>query len=140
MPLALSQGTFDALTSTNESVASAKLWDSGVKHAFEDHAFFGMYVPLISASFFNKLPPELQNIVVDTWNSNIAAYRQNAAGAQKKGRAEDEAHGIHFVDPTPQRLAEIRQKMLATQDEVAKELKISPEVIKALAAELPSGS
>ncbi|HEX3864456.1 MAG TPA: TRAP transporter substrate-binding protein DctP [Stellaceae bacterium] len=140
VPLALSQGTFDALTSTNESVASAKLWDSGVKHAFEDHAFFGMYVPMISASFYNKLPPDLQKIVIDTWTSNIATYRKNAEIAQKKGREEDEAHGIHFVDPTPQRLAEIRQKMLPTENEVAKELKISPEVIKALATEIPSGS
>ena len=29
VPLALSQGTFDGLVSTNESVATAKLWDSG---------------------------------------------------------------------------------------------------------------
>src|SRR5947209_2568173 len=97
VPLALSQGTFDALSSTNESVASAKLWDSGVKHAFEDHEFFGMYVPLVSTSFYNKLPPDLQKLVVDTWTKNIAKWRTDAAAAQKHGRDEDEQHGIHFV-------------------------------------------
>lgn len=140
VPLALSQGTFDALSSTNESVASAKLWDSGVKHAFEDHSYFAMYVPMVSTSFFNKLPPDLQKLVVDTWTQNIAKYRDNAGAAQKKGRAEDEAHGIHFVDPTPQRLAEVRQKLMATEAEVAKELKITPAVLKELDTELHKGS
>ena len=140
VPLALSQGTFDALSSTNESVASAKLWDSGVHHAFEDHEFFGMYIPLVSKAFYDKLPPDLQKLVVDTWTQNIKQFRDNAAAAQKKGREEDEAHGIHFVDPTPERLAEIRQKLMATQDEVAKELKITPDVIKALTSELQGAS
>jgi len=140
VPLALSQGTFDALSSTNESVASAKLWDSGVKYAFEDHSFFGMYVPLIADDFYNKLPPDLQKLVVDTWVKNIAKWRENSAAAQKKGREEMIEHGVKFVDPTPQRLAEIRQKLMPTEDEVAKELKISEPVLKELTSELQGGS
>lgn len=57
VPLALSQGTFDALTSTNESLASAKLWDSGVKYAFEDHSYFAMYVPLVANGFTTNYRP-----------------------------------------------------------------------------------
>ena len=41
VPLALSQGTFDASSSTNESLASAKLWESGVKYGFEDQLLHG---------------------------------------------------------------------------------------------------
>ena len=37
VPLALSQGAFDAVQTTNESLASAKLWEAGLKHALEDH-------------------------------------------------------------------------------------------------------
>ncbi|MBV8889264.1 MAG: TRAP transporter substrate-binding protein DctP [Alphaproteobacteria bacterium] len=140
VPLALSQGTFDALSSTNESVASAKLWDSGVKYAFEDHAYFAMYVPLISQDFYNKLPPDLQKLVVDLWAKNIGKWRQDAAAAQAKARQEDEEHGIKFVDPSPQRLTEIRQKLMTTEDQVAKELKIGPELVKTLAAEIQGGS
>jgi len=140
VPLALSQGTFDALTSTNESVASAKLWDSGVKYAFEDHSYFAMYVPLISVEFYNKLPPDLQKIVVETWAKNIPTWRKNAAEAQAKAREEDQQHGIKFTDPTPQRLAEVRQKLMTTEDEVAKELKITPALVKELTAEVPAGS
>ena len=47
VPLALSQGTFDGLSSTDESLASAKLWESGVKYGFEDHEFVGFYVPMM---------------------------------------------------------------------------------------------
>ncbi|HEX3953857.1 MAG TPA: TRAP transporter substrate-binding protein DctP [Stellaceae bacterium] len=140
VPLALSQGTFDAFTSSDESVASAKLWDSGVKHEFTDHIYFAMYIPLISQSFYDKLPPDLQKIVVDTWVNNIGKYREAAAAAQKHGRQEDEEHGIHFVDPTEQALAEERQKLIGTENDVAKELHISADVLKALQAELPSGS
>jgi len=136
VPLALSQGTFDALSSTNESVASAKLWDSGVKYCFEDHSFFGMYIPLLSDSFYKKLPPDLQKLVIDTWNKNIGKWREESAAAQKKGREEDEAHGIKFTDPTPQRMAEIRQKLMTTEDEVAKELKITQPVLQALKEQL----
>jgi len=47
VPLALAQGTFDALSTTNESVESAKLFDSGLKYAFEDHQFLGFYIPMV---------------------------------------------------------------------------------------------
>jgi TRAP-type transport system periplasmic protein len=140
VPLALSQGTFDALTSTNESLASAKLWDSGVKYAFEDHSYFAMYIPLVADSFYDKLPPDLQKLMVEVWDKNIPAWRKKSADAQAKARQELEGHGIKFVDPTPERLAEVRQKLMGTEDEVAKELKISPALLNELKAELQGGS
>jgi TRAP-type transport system periplasmic protein len=65
VPLALSQGTFDGLSSTDESLASAKLWESGVKYGFADREFVGFYVAMISESFYKKLPPDLQTPVID---------------------------------------------------------------------------
>jgi TRAP-type transport system periplasmic protein len=140
VPLALSQGTFDALTSTNESLASAKLWDSGVKYAFEDHSYFAMYIPLVADRFYTKLPADLQKLMVAVWDKNVVSWRQKSAEAQAKGRQELEEHGIKFVDPTPERLAEVRQKLMATEDEIAMDLKISPALLKELRAELQGGS
>ena len=65
VPLALSQGTFDALFTTNESVKSAKLWDSGVKYGLQDQQFFAQYIPMVSEAFWQKLGPDLQKIVTD---------------------------------------------------------------------------
>ncbi len=131
VPLALSQGTFDAVVTTNESVASAKLWDSGLKYALEDHQFMGYYVPMVSKVFWNKLSADQQKLMVDLWAERIPTYRKNMGDAQAKARDELIAHGIKFTVPTPQQITATRKQMLAGQDEVAKELKITPELVKA---------
>lgn len=130
VPLALSQGTFDGLVSTNESLASAQLWDAGVKYAFEDRHFTGEYIPMISLTFWNKLTPEQQKMMTDLWAQNAPTYRANMAAAQTKARATLESHGVKFVDPTPQQIVQERKKMMEDQDQLAKEIKISPEMLK----------
>jgi C4-dicarboxylate-binding protein DctP len=140
VPLALSQGTFDGLCSTNESLASAQLWDAGVKYALEDHQFIGEYIPMISLAFWNKLPPDLQKLFTDIWAQNIPAYRAHMAELQNNARQTLEAHGVKFVDPTPEQIAEERQKMMPEQDQVAKESKISPEMVKLVMDEISSAS
>jgi TRAP-type C4-dicarboxylate transport system substrate-binding protein len=134
VPLALSQGTFDGLVSTNESLASAKLWDAGVKYALEDHQFVGEYIPMVSLTFWNKLSPEQQKTMKDLWAQNIPTYRQNMAAAQSKARQTLESHGVKYTDPTAQQTAAERQKMMAEQDQVAKDIKLSPEIVKLVMA------
>lgn len=135
VPLALSQGTFDGLTSTDESLASAKLWDSGVKFGFEDHEFIGFYLPMVSDAFYRKLPPDLQGLLVSVWADNIKAYRGQMEAAQAQARKTLEANGIVFVAPAPTELADTRAKMMPMQDAVAKELRISPAVMKEVGAD-----
>src|SRR4051794_39532551 len=60
VPLALSQGTFDGLITTHETVASGQFWESGIRHALEDHQFIGEYIPVFALSFWQKLSPDLQ--------------------------------------------------------------------------------
>lgn len=129
VPLGLAQGTFDAVSTTNESVASAKLWDSGLKYAFEDHQFLGFYVPMISGTFWSRLTPDQQKLLVDTWAQNIASYRRNMEAAQTNARDELIEHGIKFVVPTREQLATERAKMMADQDAIARELKLTPELV-----------
>lgn len=130
VPLALSQGTFDGLSSTDESLASAKLWDSGVKFGFEDHEFIGFYIPMISDGFYNQLPPDLQKLLVDVWRENIASYRSNMEAAQTQARKTLEANGIVFVAPPDTELTAIRQRMMPMQDATAKELRITPALLQ----------
>lgn len=130
VPLALSQGTFDGLSSTDESLASAKLWDSGVRFGFEDHEFIGFYIPMLSDSFYKKLSPDLQKLVVDVWKENIRGYRSGMEAAQTQARKTLEANGIVFVSPPENELAAIRQRMMPLQDTVAKELRITPALLQ----------
>jgi TRAP-type C4-dicarboxylate transport system substrate-binding protein len=140
VPLALSQGTFDGLVSSNESLVSAKLWDSGVKYALEDHQFTAEYIPLMSQVFWDKLAPDQQKMITDLWAQNIPAYRANMAAAQTKARATLEEHGVKFSDPSAEENAAERKRMMAEQDQVAKDIKITPEMVKLIMAEAGSGS
>ena len=60
VPLAMSQGTFDGLITTNNSAFSSKLYDSGLRHSLQDHQGMGLYVPLVNQDFWSKLDPKLQ--------------------------------------------------------------------------------
>jgi len=134
VPLSLSQGTFDGLVSSNESLVSAKLWEAGVKYAIEDHQFIAEYIPLVSQAFWDKLGPELQNLMTETWAANVPAYRERSITAQREARRTLMQHGVVFVDPPDGEIAETRGRMMAEQDQLAKDIKISPQMLQAVMA------
>jgi C4-dicarboxylate-binding protein DctP len=140
VPLALSQGTFDGLITTNESIASVQLWEAGVRFGLQDHNFFGAYVPMVSNIFWARLPPDLQTLMTNTWTENIGTYRANMAAAQERARGTLESHGIKFVEITPEQATEVRNQMLPEQDQVAKDLKVSPEIVKLMAQDIANAA
>jgi C4-dicarboxylate-binding protein DctP len=129
VPLALSQGTFDALQSTDESCASAKLWDAGLRFGLIDHQNMGDYIPMISESFWGALTPALRTLVTDLWAANIGIYRANLASAQDHAAKELQDRGVKLAYVPPDELAEQRKRMLVEQDKVARAMKISPEFL-----------
>jgi C4-dicarboxylate-binding protein DctP len=137
--LGLSQGTFDGLMTSNETVASAQFWESGVRHSLEDRQFTGEYVPIVSLAFWQKLPADLQRILTDVWRDNIAAYRANMAAAQARARDLMLSHGIKITVPADDALAAKREEMLAHQEQLAMLSRISPMMVDAVTAELSVG-
>jgi TRAP-type C4-dicarboxylate transport system substrate-binding protein len=140
VPLALSQGTFDGLVSSNESLVSAKLWDAGVKYALEDHQWIAEYIPLLSQVFWDRLSPDQQKMMTELWAQNVPTYRANMVAAQTRARATLQEHGIKFSDPTAEESTAERKKMMAEQEQVAKDIKVSPEMVRLIMAEAGSGS
>jgi TRAP-type C4-dicarboxylate transport system substrate-binding protein len=130
VPLALSQGTFDGLITSNDSLVTVQLWEAGVRYSVQDHNFFGAYIPMVSQAFWDKLPPDLQVTMTRLWAENIASYRTNIAAAQERARGTLESHGIRLTDLTSAQATEIRNQMLQEQDQVAKDLRVSPEIVK----------
>jgi C4-dicarboxylate-binding protein DctP len=130
VPLALSQGTFDGFISTDESCASGQLWEAGVKHSYADHQFIGEYIPVISLLFWNKLSPDLQKIMTDLWEQNIGSYRASMLQRQIDARKVMESKGVTFVDPTAEQLAAARTMMNGGLDQLIKDAKLSPEIVK----------
>jgi TRAP-type C4-dicarboxylate transport system substrate-binding protein len=129
VPLALSQGTFDALQSTGESCASAKLWDAGLRFGLIDHQTMGDYIPMISEAFWGTLTPALKILVTDLWAANIGVYRANLAAAQDRAEKELKLRGVKLAFVAPEELAEQRKLMMAEQEKVAREMRISPEIV-----------
>lgn len=136
VPLALSQGTFDGLSSTDESLASAKLWESGVKYGFADHEFIGFYVPMMAESFYGKLPADLKQLVADVWKENIGEYRKHMEEAQSEARRTLEKNGVQYTDPPESKIAEVRQRMMPTQDAMAKELRITTPMLELVKSDM----
>ena len=135
VPLALSQGTFDGLVSSSESVVSAQLWESGIRHCLEDRQFFAVYVPLVSDAFWSRLAAKQQTMMTQLWEENIPAYRKAMVQRQDAAREAAIKHGVAFVTPTAGATAVARHDMLAQQDQMAKEIKVSPEVVRIVTAE-----
>jgi TRAP-type C4-dicarboxylate transport system substrate-binding protein len=134
--LALSQGTFDGLITSNETIASARYWEAGIRHALEDHQFIGEYIPIVSLAFWKKLSPDLQQLLTDLWRENVPTYRANMAAAQARARETIQEHGIAIAVPSPEALDATRQKMMAEQDQVVKQSRISAEMLAAISTEL----
>jgi C4-dicarboxylate-binding protein DctP len=139
VPLGLSQGTFDGLITTYETVASIQLWESGIRHALEDHQFIGEYVPIISLAFWQKLPPDFRQLFTDLWQEKVAAYRAEMDAAQSRARSLVEEHGVKIIVPSPEALSAMRNEMMAHQEEVAKLSRISPEMLATLSADIEAG-
>ncbi|MFI4999913.1 MAG: TRAP transporter substrate-binding protein DctP [Reyranellales bacterium] len=129
VPLALSQGTFDAFVSTDESCNSAKLWEAGVKFSYADHQFMGQYIPQVSKAFWAKLSPAQQKMMTDLWAGNIADYRKNAAASQLNGRKILEQNGVKFTDPSADDVAATRKAMLGDMAALIKDAKLSTEIV-----------
>lgn len=140
VPLALSQGTFDGLVSTNMSLDSAKLWEAGVKHAYEDRQFLGEYVPLVANSFWTQLPADLQTLMTETWEQNIAAYRASTAQGQRDARAEMEKNAVHFVSAPEAEIEQTRKAMMVQQDAMAREIKVSAEMVRLVMQDMGVGA
>lgn len=129
VPLALSQGTFDGLFTTNESVKSAKLWDSGVKYGLQDQQFFAQYIPMVSESFWNKIGPDLQKIITDTWAAKIDGWRSDMAASQAESAEIMKKAGVKLVVPDDAALEATRKRLMTTQDAVIKELKLDAALV-----------
>ena len=131
VPLALSQHTFDGLVTSNETVASLKLWESGLRYALQDRQFMAEYVPLVSRPFWLGLPSDLQALLSDQWSANVDGYRRDMAVSQSVAASAMEAAGVRAVVLSDDELGPVRERMLAEQDGVAKAMKLPDALVAA---------
>ena len=136
LPLAMNQGVVDALITTHESSYTAKLWDSGMRYAFEDQEYFAQYVPMVSMTFWNRLSPELQKAMTESWEAVVDVERRNAAKHQAEAREILIRNGIEMAQPSEEAAAAARRRLLAVQDDVVADMKIDRKLVDLAMQEL----
>ena len=123
VPQGLQRGTIDGLMTTFESVRSAKLWDSGLKHAYANDQSFTQYVPIISVKTWDKYPKEIQELITRVWSENIDRLRDLAEERQNSATEDAKKNGITVVIPTKADTEATRAKLLGAQDDLVKTLR-----------------
>lgn len=136
VPQALQRGTVDGIWSTQESVRSAKLWESGISYAFEDRQAYLQYVPMISLAAWDNYPEDIRNLITDTWEDMIDDVRAVAMERQLKAREIGAENGVVTIDPAAEDLARMRERLLAGQAGVVDELGIDPDFVTLVETEL----
>ena len=136
VPQALQRGTVDGLSTTFESIRSAKLWDSGLKNGYVSQHSFSQYLPAISGKSWAKYPKDIQDLIVTTWAAKVDSLRERARERQAEAKEDAKKNGVAVVDPTPDDLAGARAKLMAKQDALVKELGVDPAFVKLIEASL----
>lgn len=136
LPLALSQGVVEGVTTTHLSSVTAKLWDSGLKYSFEDFQYFGQYVPMVNLDFWNKQPKDVQDAILAAWNGSIDHERKIAHDVQIESRDVLKKHGMTIVTASPADIVAARRLLMKTQADLVKEMKIDPDAVELAMKEL----
>ena len=140
VPMALSQGNFVAMYSNSASVASSKLWDSGIKCTVVERQFFHQYIPVIAQAAYEKLPKPLQDLMIGSWKDHITEFRAMTTAAQQRAFNTLAANGVTVVRPEQSLLDGIRKGLMSTQEELVPKLKIDPELVKMALSALKQNS
>lgn len=135
VPNALRLRLVDGLVSTYESVDSAGLMRFGLRHAFEDQAYFAQYVPIVAGGFWARLDPALQRLLAESWEAEVESGRAFAAQEQREAKAHLVSQGLRVATPSPQSLSATRQRLIARQGELAAQLGIDPALLATATAQ-----
>ena len=136
VPISLAQKSIDGLMTTHETVRSAKLWESGLKYSIDTQGTFLQYVPMIGKPTWDKLGPELQQIITDTWADTVGDARALAAERQASAREEGIKNGIQNVQATPEELAAFRAKLMEEQPAIVEATRMNADFVDRAAAAL----
>jgi len=129
LPMAMVQGTADGCVTTLKSFESAKLWDTGLKYVTKDKQYYLHNIPLVSMVFWNKLPKDLQKVMIDTWEQHIEKARDITDEEQRIGEEIMKKNGVQVYEPSDAELMKWREKVLTVQETIVTELKLDKSLV-----------
>lgn len=128
VPLAMSQGVFDIIFSSASSLASAQLWETGMRGIFLDDQVFAQYVPLVSDAFLSTLSTQQQDLIYATWEASIDDFRAESVREQAQDVERLVQAGVIVHRPEADDLEATRAMLLERSAEVVAATAIDPEI------------
>lgn len=130
LPVALQRGTVDAVLTSYETVASARLWEHGIKAVYEDRQYFAQYVPICSGLFWDRLPQEDRSIILETWDGIVDQARRDALVAQAVARAQMVSNNVAITLAGSRQMAETRKALMEHEMQIVHSLGIPGELYR----------
>jgi C4-dicarboxylate-binding protein DctP len=124
LPLALRKRTIDGLLTSYETIVSAELYQFDIKYVYEDNEYFAQYVPIASRSFWEKLPLDIQHIILDSWDEIVDEARSNAQIAQENAKAIMMASDTTIITPSESTIKQTRETLLTKEASIAHQIGI----------------
>lgn len=115
VPSALQKGLIDGAYSSYAAVSAGKVWDAGVKYAFENNQGLLQFVPVMSKRAWNRLSPDLQKIVLQAWDEYADEGRKFAYDNMVASRTAALEAGVIAVVASKEESTRARQKLLTIQ-------------------------
>ena len=129
LPEYIVQHRVDAILTSYETIRSAKLWEKGIKYVFEDQEYFPQYIPLIRMSFWKKLSPDIQDVVIATWDKYVDPSRKDAANAQVMAKKILIKNGVKVVVPGEQEVKKWRARIIKNQNQFVQIMNIDTQIV-----------
>jgi C4-dicarboxylate-binding protein DctP len=124
-PAALKRDQVDGVLTSYETIASARLWEYGIDTVYEDRQYFAQYVPIAASQFWDRIPQDVQQVIINTWDELVDAARRDAAVAQVQSRATLIRNGASITLVNEQHRALTRQQLVMQEKEIVAQMGIS---------------
>lgn len=127
---ALAKQEVEAVLTSYETIRSAALWEQGIRYAFEDREYFPQYVPLLARDFWQKLPADLQQAMLSSWEAIVDQARQDAAQAQDQAKQQLMDQGVEIIVPSPATTLELRNRAIKVMPELIKNIGLDQRLLQ----------
>ena len=106
------------------------------KYMITDGHVFGLFAIWVSEKFYQKLPPDLKQVVLDAGAAARTVNRELAAKSEASDRAYLEKAGVKIADVSPEQKAEFQRLTQGPATQVLLKQGVSKASIDALLAEI----
>ncbi len=130
LPSFIERGVVDAILTTYETIASAKLHEKGVGAVLEEDQYMAYYVPVLSRRFWSDLDESTRKSIADAWEETVDEARAEAQAAQAAAKRTLAEKGVRIQVASAAERAQKRAVLLGSESEIASRAHVSARAIE----------